>query len=325
MSDKSDKEELSISYPVGVQTGEKDDPLALEKLRSIEIENKEMQVLLGGVLTEEGTLPGGLGRSRSADFASEKKKRDKAFNNTIHRYLFEEALRRVDEIIHYHQEQLERLAIKIEEGQIALDKLEITKKALEKEIHNFEKTGAFELDENGNLKDEESEAALRVWEAKTGTAIDRSDPSSYLIILKILRDTEIQIAELKDQQEIDQKNYEFHKTRRDEAQLLKDALQSDDPAIQEWALEGIKDLDKRQQVEQIQAIQAKPEKTKPEQKLLEQSTIKAQDLKQDGFAFNFPPLNADFKRAAPGETKVCEPLRPDQSIQPLPLQTLPKL
>lgn len=219
----------------------------------------------------------------------------------IYRQVIQNAQRKIAETLEYHQTCMERFDRRIDEIQTLLDDLLETGRAIDAELEYFIKQGVFDLDESGHFKNEKVEAALQEWEARTGQTIDRKDPSCYLTLLEIMQKTENRKDELERNREKNQKDYEYHKTKREEALQLKEMLNSDDPAQIERALQGINELQNDLKIETVMAVSAENPNPGNGHEILSRAEVHEQVLAQDGFAFNFPPVNIEFDKAAPGD------------------------
>jgi len=215
----------------------------------------------------------------------------------------ERALARIQEIIEFHQAQMDILAEMIKLARNSLNELDEQRQALMREIQRFRETGQFDIDETtGQFKNAKAKEALTDWEEKTGRKIDLSDPSSYLDVMEAAADLEAQEAEIKETMERDERDYEYHKTKRDEALEIKSDLESGDPERCKLALQRLENLDSNQRAFRVENALTSESKIDSSQKkvFLQQMNLTEEDLALDGFSFNFPPLQASFTDAAKG-------------------------
>ena len=242
-----------------------------------------------------------LGHTEAKATHSKKKKRDREFSDRIILETIRQTLNRLQEIITFYQEQMDRLNEQIQKDQKQFDQLEFERLVLEGELEKFREAGLFDLDEYGRLKNTAAENIIHAYEQKTGITIDRSDPESYGEILRILMEIETEQQIFKDQIEKDQEQYEVFKAKRDEMIEIKEALESGDPSIQQTALLDAKNLSYH--FAQKHRLDDKPI---PITALQEDADIMGmkqiiQDTEgttYDDFSFGFPPLQEEFSKMA---------------------------
>jgi hypothetical protein len=202
----------------------------------------------------------------------------------------------LNEIIEYHQNQIEKILKLLEETQGLLQELDDRHRTLEAELKYFQDNGLFDLNENGQLKNNKAEEILAGWERKTGEIIDRNDPASYEIMLNILVNIEGRRIERRQDIENYSAEYEFHKAKLDEAQKIRDDLQSGDSTKIQSALLN------------LEAFNAEPQFLDAENPVFGNPDQRIEDVnldnpnwtpeqKDDEFSFGFPPLKDNFSQA----------------------------
>ena len=235
---------------------------------------------------------------------SRKKKRDRDFIDLLLLLaVIENAIARVQAIIDFHEEQMEQIARHIMEAQEILDGLKMQEESLRDVLEKFRENGAFELDENGALKNKIAEKALRAWERKTGRPIDRTDPGSYLLVLEVLADIEAEEGEIETGIKADQEDYEHHKAERDKALEIREALESSDPERRRQGMERMNELGFHQGIETAKNIAEADLNRETRAQGMERAGLIEKDLAQDAFAFKFPPLRSDFDKSVIGNAE----------------------
>jgi hypothetical protein len=270
------------------------------QLKADSIEKKEIQSLLRDMGGEaEVSADDALGsKTRRLDIKDKIQKQRwwRLLSYLQMRQAIEAALEKVQALIEFHQSQMDTLAELIKEGRDRLAELLEQKSALLQEVDRFRETGRFDLDENGKFKNEKAKQALAEWEKKTGVQLDLHAPSSYLGVMEAVKDIEAEETETKSGIEKDEQDYQYHKTKRDEAIEIKNDLESDDPERRKNALERLENLECNQRVLTTENSLTSEAEISDNQKhqILRQMELTDKDLAQDGFSFKFPPLQADF-------------------------------
>ena len=126
---------------------------------------------------------------------TEKKKTKEALRNLLTDQIIKQHLKDAQELGDLLRTQLDILNERIREDKDRLEKVIEFKQALERIRQQLQETGQLELDENGELKDKQAEAAIREYEKKYGIKIDRENLSDELLF-QILRDFEEQEYQL---------------------------------------------------------------------------------------------------------------------------------
>lgn len=279
----------------------------------LDIENREIEarnhpetyggdgsILPGGLLSRYKKLPDEL------EAKDPKKRKDKEFFSRISRTILEQNRQRLDEFLAYHNTWMNWFAQRLEENQARRADLQSTATALDEAIEYFVEHGFFDLDEEGRFKNNKVEAAVKEWEARTGQVANRRDPSCYLTLLEIMQDIEQREQEMDRHQKQFREGYEHHKTQWEEAQRLRDMLDSDDSIQVEQALEGFARLEDRKKVETVWLLKQEQDGAETAPRVMKISEPKEGTQKHDGFSFDFPPVNASFGRASLGENTISE-------------------
>jgi len=170
---------------------------------------------------------------------------------------------------------------------------------LEQEKSDFEENGRFELDENGQLKNQEADQLLQEWEAKTGATIDRNSPETYYTILQMLNEIEEQQEATYQQLEKDEDAYEYHKEQRDQAERVVKDLQSDDINIQKAAIQKLETLnidEKRDVSINLNNNDLNNSTPSPSKN----NGFIEEDFEMSDFEFGFPDLQSNFKTSIQG-------------------------
>lgn len=298
------------------------------QLAADSIEKKEIQSLLRDM--------GGEGDASADDAQGSKTRRldikDKIQKQRWWRLLsylqirqaIEAALEKVQALIEFHQSQMDILSELIKEGRDRLAELMEQKLALLKEVDRFRETGRFDLDENGKFKNEKAKQALAEWEEKTGVQLDLHAPSSYLGVMEAVKNIEDDEAETKAGIERDELDYQYHKTKRDEAIEIRDDLESGDPVRCQQALERLEKIDGKERLIITENSLTNGSEITKQQKIemIMEVEMGGMDLANDGFTFNFPPLQNDFTDAAKNDGNDKAAKEPDVILSKL---TLPRL
>lgn len=234
------------------------------------------------------------------------------------------ALEKVHALIEFHQSQMDILSELIQQGRDRLAELLEQKLALLKEVDRFRETGRFDLDENGKFKNEKAKQALAEWEEKTGVELDLHAPSSYLGVMEAVKIIEDEEAETKAGIERDELDYQYHKTKRDEAIEIRDDLESGDPVRCQQALERLEKIEGKERLIITENSLTNGGEINKQQKteLIMEVDMGEIDLANDGFTFNFPPLQSDFTDAAKNDGND---MATKESKVILPKPTLPRL
>lgn len=252
------------------------------------IQHKNGTGLSGGILSKYNKP------ADHKEFSKSEKKKEQAFRNLVHQQLLDNALKNIYEIETYHREKMGEFSRQVEQMRLMLEGLRDTEHALNNELDYFTGFGRFDLDEQGCFKNEKVEAAVQEWEARTGMKVDRGAPNCYLILLEITQDIEIRAGNLEESRGQYQRGYEHHKTKREEAERVRNMLDGDDPVNLELALQEIGNLQNDLRIEAELALPTVVQSTGNEQLFPCQAEISERVRMQDGFAFNFPPVNAEF-------------------------------
>lgn len=294
--------------------------LKLETLKAIfnnvakpELHNKEVAALMGEIIEDNPEiLPGGIrskyGFSNVKVSQLKKKKKDKAIIELILRQSIHNALIRINEIIEYHQNQLEGILKKLEVAQELLEKLDEQHQILEPELNSFQENGVFDLDEIGKLRITQAEEILFEWERKTGKIIDRNDPASYEFLLTILLDIEKRRIELKKNIDYLTHQYEHHKIKLEKAQQIKTDLESDDQDKQLNAISKYDQLFRNfNQTKELNLVQTP-------------AATDVDNIIKDEFLSAFPPMQEEFLEAVsrdeePDKKELLKPTK-DQTNMP---------
>ncbi len=262
-----------------------------------EIHNKEVAALMGEVNeANPEILPGGIrseyGFTLTKVSRSKKKKKDQALIDLILKEDIRKALIRINEIIEYHQEQIEEFLRKLEQTQLILEKLDEQHQMLKAELNYFQENGFFDLEENGQLKNAKVEEILSAWESKNNKSIDRNNPGSFELMLNILLEIEKQRIELKENIDNYTVQFEHHKIKLDEALQIKKDMESGDTEKQLNALvkydQVFKDFDVKGGLRSVQ----KPN-VKDVGKIIE-----------DEFLSAFPSMQEVFSKAVSSDGKT---------------------
>lgn len=283
---------------------------------AIDLQNKEVSALMGkNDDIENNVLPGGIiskyGRVEAKEVKSKKKKQEKAFIAWLLRQSIKNLHKVIQEIIDFHQEQMDWFEQQIREAHEHIDHLSEIHEVLKDEMEKFQEHGAFELDEYRHFKNPLAEKAIQDWETKTGKTIDLTDPHSYEDVLDILEGIEAQEHAIKAEKEQHQKNYEYHKDKRDEARKIQDYLNSDNPALQKRGRELLNDFDAFQKNNVTKNLKSEIKNPRTETQAFSTYEVTAEDLEYDDFAFDFPPMNAEFNQSAHEDTNEKQPEVPE--------------
>ncbi|MEM8527628.1 MAG: hypothetical protein AAGG68_23505 [Bacteroidota bacterium] len=230
-----------------------------------------------------------------------KEQKDKAeLWDSLFSKLLDDAIKQANELLAYHQEQIAFYFKAIENHIALLQLLADQQMILQQEKTNFEENGRFELDENGQLKNQEAEQLLQEWEAKTGTTIDRNSPETYYTILQMLNEIEEQKEATYQQLERDEAAYEYHKEQRDQAEQIVKDLQSDDINIQKAAIQklGALNIDEKRDVS-INLNNNDTNNSTPSPS--KNNGFVEEDFEMSDFEFGFPDLQSNFKTSVEGE------------------------
>lgn len=266
-----------------------------------EINNKEIAAAMGDIdeynpLTLPGGLMSKLGFTAAKIAILKKKKDDEWFMNFIFRELIRLALINIEKIISYHQEHMEELLKTIEESLDLLDLLNDNHSILETERRYFQDTGVFNLDECGRFKNPKAETIISEWEKRTGEVLDLNDPAAYETIFKIQAEIEKQRIELQNDIEHYEIEFEYHERKLDNAQKIKDGLESGDFIQSQDALMDFKNFTNDFGESDI-LVSSKEDLTFFEMEL---------ENLQEELLFDVPPLLSNFSEAASGQSKTIE-------------------
>lgn len=248
----------------------------------------------------------------------QKQKENDQFWSDLFSQAMEDAIIDLQNRIAYHQEQLTLFMNAIAQHREQLQELANAKDALIAQKLHFEEYGYFQLDENGQFLNPKVEALLQAYETRNGITIDRSNASTYPIILQLLQDVEVEQDLIHEQLEEDETAYEDHKTKRDEAVKLLNQLENGDLSEQLDALQQLDQLPKAQErhlrAEQKQTNQQAPSSTQ----------FEASDYEMEDFNFGFSPLHEDFNAKVMADEKEKEPIEIQELDEAFPSATISK-
>lgn len=273
------------------------------KSKDIETENKELAALMGQPEECDGYgLPGGLlsryGYLEKKD-RRKKRKKDQWFMDMMLAMALRDAIKQLEQIIAYHQKQIERLIEEIKQNRDKLLELDRRAKALQEILERYQKEGAFGLDENGRLANEAAEAALRSFEQKSGCSVDRSGPGLYAALLE---------AALLNEQEREQtsmdikkgtERYKYHKAQKEKAESIRRGLESDDPEKRSEALREMEGIGAYAQHD----IAYHVKKSGNDINEVGATGALGENHGYEGFSFGFPSLKNEFEGASAGKKK----------------------
>lgn len=259
---------------------------------SISIANKEVQALMNeGAFGEDETLGGGI-RSRLGSLevkkqAMQKKKKHKELLRRLIEDSVRTALEQVRALMDYHREQMEFLQERIQANTNLWHDLQNQQEAIAEQIRVYRETGKVDLDDDGKLKDDVAEKALREYERLKGIKIDREAPDLYLILLEVQADIETRQAQLEDAIEKDEASYEEHKVAYDDAKEIEADLSSNNPNRQSKGLQRLKAMDNDERIST--ALSSMETNNNPEikEKIMTAAGLIESDLEASDFSFDF--------------------------------------
>lgn len=248
--------------------------------------------------------------STKAEYIRKEKGEDWLFDFILWE-IIKNILHDLQQLIEYHQKEMDRLLVRIAQNHDRFDELEHDRLLLDEQIKVFEKQGFFELDEQGRLKNKEAEAVLSTWEERTGQQIDRSDPSAYGAILNIVMEIENEQAVIRQEIERQELEYEYHKEKRDEAIQISEELKSEDLQIQVTALSKAEILLNnfaQEQTPQSRYISPVSQNNISKTPNLANLGLDEPLDEGDNFSFSFPSLQNDFGNAAAAKANNQNPV-----------------
>ena len=263
---------------------------------NISIANKEVQALMNeGAFGEDETLGGGI-RSRLGSLevkkqAKQKKKKHKELLRRLIEDSVRSALERVRVLMDYHQEQMRFLQERIQVNTTLWHDLQNQHEAIAQQIRIFRETGKVDLDNNGTLKDEMAEKALREYERLKGVKIDREAPDLYLILLEVQADIESRQTQLEDAIEKDEASYKEHKVAYDEAKEIEADLSSNNPDRQSKGLQRLKAMDNDERISTALSSMETNNNPKVKEKIMASTGLIESDLEASNFSFDFGQEN----------------------------------
>jgi hypothetical protein len=242
---------------------------------------------------------------------TEKKKTKEALHNLLTDEIIKQRLREAQDLRDLLRTQLDMLNEKIREDEERLEKIMEFKQALVRIRQQLHETGELQLDEYGELKDKQAEAAIREYEKRYGIKIDRESLSDALLF-QILRDLEEQDYQLKNGIEEKQERSKKLKDEIDQVEQVIEDLKSSDPQAQSDALERLSEIEKQTAIRK-----SAPEDSKEN---IEKAGYTRDQAEESSFEFSFPPIKDAFnKSAAPQETRAedkneVKPLSPPTPV-----------
>ncbi len=259
---------------------------------SISIANKEVQALMNeGAFGEDETLGGGI-RSRLGSLevkkqAKQKKKKHKKLLQTLIEDSVRTALEQVRALMDYHRDQMEFLQKRIQANTNLWHDLQNQQEAIAEQIRVYRETGKVDLDDDGKLKDEVAEKALREYERMKGIKIDREAPDLYLILLEVQADIETRQTQLEDAIKKDEASYEEHKVAYDDAKKIEADLNSNNPNRQSEGLQRLKAMDNDERISTALSSMETSISPKMKEKIMVSAGLIESDLEASDFSFDF--------------------------------------
>ena len=278
------------------------------------VHNLEVAALMGGDAENDGkTLAGGV--ASRLGFVEKKiaKKREREQRREferILRYFVEKALHRLNEIIRYHFEQMERLLEQIAGDRERLEELDRQEQALKAVIAKYQQTGEIDLDKDGRLDNKHAEAAVREYEERTGKKVDRSDPAIYALLLGVLMNVQQGREQARFDIEENTKRYEHHKKQKEKAEAIKGELESGDPGRCQKAILEMENIGIDQRYDVVNQIAKETPEYEAHKLLTGPTELVDKETEGEEFSFGFPALRDNFSEANAGENKK-EPLQPE--------------
>lgn len=270
---------------------------------NISIANKEVQAIMNeGAFGEDETLGGGI-RSRlgSLEIKKQAKQKKKKHKDLLRRLIEESvrsALKQVRALMEYHQEQMKFLQERIQLNTTLWHDLQNQHEAIAEQIRIFRETGKLDLDDDGTLKDEMAEKALREYERLKGIKIDREAPDLYLILLEVQADIEARQTQLENAIEKDEASYEEHKVAYEDAKEVEADLASNNPDRQSKGLQRLKAMGNDERISTALSSMETKNNPKVKEKIMASAGLIESDLEASDFSFDFgeedkmpPPIN----------------------------------
>lgn len=274
-----------------------------------EVQNKEIAALMGEVNEESpNTLPGGLisklGITDAKLVQAKSKKRYKDFRNWLWREAIKRSLKRINDIIEDLQFRIEELLKSMVKSEEELAMLDNQHEILEAELGYFHEQGLFDCDEDGKLKNSEAEAVVAAWEKENGQAIDRTDLTSYGVILQILVDIEKRQSALRKRIKKDTTEYDFRQKQLDEALQIREGLQGGERILEQKTLYELESFLSGYDVNYEFEGQIEIEEAYGGDVLLMEGVGELpEDLDAD-LSFGFPPIKESFVKAVTDNNMV---------------------
>ena len=212
-----------------------------------------------------------------------------------------QSIRKINQIIEDLHRRMDELLESIAMEQEELAGLDRKHEILDAELKYFQKHGCFDLDEHRRLRNQEAEAILAAWEKETGQKIDRTDPASYEIIFRILMGIEQQRIALQESLDTDIAEYEHCKKQLEEAEEIRDGLQSDNESENRKALAEFEDFFDDYQTT-FEGPNVKKEVADPENDTLLLDGLDELPVNLgDDFSYGFEPINEAFTKSSSGQ------------------------
>lgn len=195
-----------------------------------------------------------------------KKKEKSQFSNLLLQLSVERALDRVDHLISFYQEQMEFLLDQIQEHQERLEILQEQNDALENLLDQYRETGQVNWKSPGQLQNPAANDALQAYLQSHATDLETADV--YLLLLNVQANVQEQTEAIEQSIGEDSNKYELYQFNWEQAQAVKEDLQSGDPQLQVAALEALSTIEKDMQIaleiETKQGLQDEYEVVKPQ-------------------------------------------------------------
>ena len=259
---------------------------------TMSIANKDVQALMNeGAFGEDETLGGGI-RSRlgSLDIKKQAKQKKKKHKELLRRLIEDSvrsALERVRALMEYHREQMKFLQERIQANTNLWHDLQNEHEAIAEQVRIFRETGKLDLDDDGTLKDDMAEKALREYERLKGIKIDREAPDLYLILLEVQADIESRQTQLEDTIEKDETSYEKHKVAYEKAKEIETDLTSNNPDRQNKGLQRLKAMGNDERISTALSSMEEINDPKKNEKIMTSAGLIESDLEASNFSFDF--------------------------------------
>ena len=173
-----------------------------------------------------------------------KKENESNFTNLLLKLSTDRAIERVREIIAFHQEQMELLLERLTEAEDFLELLREYDKALEEVIEEYRDTGNVDFIQPGQLKDDKADEALQAYIKEHQINLADGNTDIYLLLLNVRADIQQQIEHTDNQIKIDTDAFEIHQFDWQEAENIKQLLESGNEEQQLKALNTLEGLEK---------------------------------------------------------------------------------